>query len=66
MTYLAILSPSCSKFPRAATRGMACCCVTGQGAGVAAASSLHDNVAIGSVDIAGVQRRLEAQGVRIA
>jgi hypothetical protein len=54
------------RISHAATRGMACCCVTGQGAGVAAAMSLHDNVRVGDIDIAGAQRRLEAQGVRIA
>jgi len=54
------------RISHAATRAMACCCVTGQGAGVAAAVSLHDNVSIGNVDIARVQRRLEAQNVRIA
>jgi hypothetical protein len=54
------------RISHAATRGMACCCVTGQGAGVAAAVSLHDNVKIGNVNMAKVQRRLEAQDVRIA
>ena len=54
------------RISHAATRGMACCCVTGQGAGVAAAVSLHDNVKSGNVNIDRVQRRLEAQEVRIA
>ena len=49
-----------------ATRQMACCCVTGQGAGVAAAVSIKDEVTCRDVDIAEVQRRLEAQGVRIS
>ncbi len=53
------------RISHAATRGMACCCVTGQGAGVAAAVSLHDNVRIGDVDVTKAQRRLEAQGVRV-
>ena len=48
----------------AATRNMACCAVLGQGAGIAAARSLHDNTELDAVDIAAVQRELSRQGVR--
>jgi hypothetical protein len=50
----------------AATRQMMCCTVTGQGAGVAAAVSLKDNVACSKVNIGKVQKALKGQGVRIA
>jgi hypothetical protein len=43
----------------AATRNMACCVVTGQGAGVAAALSVRDETGIGAI-----QRELVRQGVR--
>jgi ribulose 1,5-bisphosphate synthetase/thiazole synthase len=43
----------------AATRNMACCVVTGQGAGVAAGLSVRDQAGIGAV-----QRELGRQGVR--
>ncbi len=49
----------------AATRGMMCCTVTGQGAGVAAAVSVKDGVRCGDVDIKRVQGALEKQGVRV-
>jgi hypothetical protein len=49
----------------ASTRNMSCCAVMGQGAGVAAAVSLQDGVDLGEVDIAGVQRELARQGVRL-
>jgi len=48
-----------------ATRQMTCCCVTGQGAGVAAAVSVKDGVTCRDVDIAEVQSRLESQDVRL-
>ena len=53
------------KISHAATRQMACCTVTGQGAGVAAAVSLQDNVTCRQVDISKVQKTLKKQGVRI-
>ncbi len=53
------------KVSHAATRQMMCCTVTGQGAGVAAAISLEDDVSCRDVDISRVQRALERQGVRI-
>ena len=48
----------------AATRNMACCAVLGQGAGVAAAQSLHDSCELDEVNITAVQRELARQGVR--
>jgi hypothetical protein len=48
----------------AATRNMACCAVLGQGAGIAAAQSLHQGVGLADVDLALVQKELERQGVR--
>jgi hypothetical protein len=50
----------------AATRQMMCCIATGQGAGVASAMSLKDNVASSEVNISRVQKALEKQGVRIS
>ena len=49
----------------AATRQMMCCAVTGQGAGVAAAVSLDENVACADVDVRKVQKNLRLQGVRL-
>jgi hypothetical protein len=53
------------KVSHAATRQMMCCTVTGQGAGIAAAVSLKDNVTCKAVSIATVQKVLKKQGVRI-
>ncbi len=53
------------KISHAAVRNMMCCTVTGQGAGVAAAVSVKDNVSCGAVDITKVQKALLKQGVRI-
>ncbi len=53
------------KISHAATRQMVCCTVTGQGAGVAAAVSLKDNVTCRQVNISKVQESLKNQGVRI-
>ncbi len=53
------------RIAHASTRNMSCCAVLGQGAGVAAAVSLHDGVALDSVDISHVQRELTRQGVRL-
>ncbi|KIP66604.1 FAD-dependent oxidoreductase [Vibrio jasicida] len=52
-------------FAHATTRNMACCAVTGQGAGVAAALAIKNGVNCREVDISAVQRTLEAQGVRV-
>ena len=48
----------------AATRNMACCAVTGQGAGIAAAVSLTSNREPDRIDIALVHKELARQGVR--
>jgi hypothetical protein len=55
---------SADRIAFAATRQMMCCSVTGQGAGVAAAVSLRENVACRRVDISKVQNALERQGLR--
>jgi hypothetical protein len=48
----------------AATRNMACCAVTGQGAGIAAALSIKSNRPLREIDVAGIQAELERQGGR--
>lgn len=53
------------KIAHAATRNMACCAVTGQGAGVAAALALRSNRALAEVDMSAVQDELARQGVRV-
>jgi len=53
------------RISHAATRQMMCCSVTGQGAGVAAAISIKDQVTCERVDINKVQKALIRQGVRI-
>ena len=53
------------KMSHAALRSMMCCTVTGQGAGVAAAVSIQDQVRCSEVNISRVQRALKGQGVRI-
>ena len=52
------------RIAHAATRNMACCAVTGQGAGIAAALSLAAGREPADVDVGLVQRELERQGVR--
>jgi hypothetical protein len=52
------------RIAHASTRNMSCCAVQGQGAGIAAAVSLHAGREVAEVDIAAVQRELERQGVR--
>ncbi len=49
----------------ASVRNMMCCTVTGQGAGVAAAVSVKENVDVDEVNIRLVQKELKDQGVRI-
>merc|ERR1712002_1387760 len=49
----------------AAMRNMMACTVTGQGAGVAAAISVKENVSSHDVDIQKVQKELVRQGVKI-
>ena len=53
------------KISHAATRQMVCCTVTGQGAGVAAAVSIKDDLTCRLVNISKVQNILKKQGVRI-
>ena len=53
------------KVSHAAMRNMAACTVTGQGAGVAAAISLQQDVTTSEIDIELVQKELIRQGVRI-
>lgn len=48
-----------------ATRQMMCCALTGQGAGVAAATAAKTGQTTATVDIAKVQIQLEKQGVRL-
>jgi hypothetical protein len=52
------------RIAHASTRNMSCCAVQGQGAGIAAAVSLHADTDLADVDIAAVQRELARQGVR--
>lgn len=53
------------KMSHAAVRSMMCCTVTGQGAGVAAAVSVKDQVRCSAVNIKRIQQALKQQGVRI-
>jgi hypothetical protein len=43
---------------------MSCCAVLGQGAGIAAALSLHAGTDLDAPDICAVQKELDRQGVR--
>jgi ribulose 1,5-bisphosphate synthetase/thiazole synthase len=52
------------RIAHAATRNMACCAVTGQGAGVAAAVSLATGRELGEIDVGLVQAELDRQDVR--
>ena len=49
----------------ASVRSMMCCAVTGQGAGVAAAVSIKDDVELADVDVGRLQAELARQGVRL-
>jgi ribulose 1,5-bisphosphate synthetase/thiazole synthase len=53
------------KISHAAVRSMMCCTVTGQGAGVAAATSLRSGDDFDRLDVRQVQRELKRQGVRL-
>ncbi|MCI5076373.1 FAD-dependent oxidoreductase [Oricola sp.] len=53
------------RIAHAATRNMACCAVTGQGAGVAAALSVKHDKHFEDVNLADVQTTLKKQDVRI-
>ncbi|MEO8267583.1 MAG: FAD-dependent oxidoreductase [Ilumatobacteraceae bacterium] len=48
----------------ASTRNMSCCAVLGQGAGIAAALSIHSGRELDAVDIDAVHNELDRQGVR--
>ena len=52
------------RMAHAATRNMACCAVSGQGAGIAAALSIKTNTALDSVSMVLLQGELTRQGVR--
>ena len=52
------------RIAHAATRNMACCVVTGQGAGAAAAEGVRTGRPVRDVDPARIQRTLNHQGVR--
>ena len=52
------------KVAHAATRNMACCAVSGQGAGIAAALSIKHNWPFNLPDLVAIQRELTLQGVR--
>ncbi len=53
------------KISHAAVRSMMCCTVSGQGAGVAAAVSIRDDVGVDAVDVGRVRGELAHQGVRL-
>ncbi len=53
------------RIAHAATRNMACCAVSGQGAGVAAALSVRHGTGLGSVNVAQLTDTLDRQGVRL-
>jgi hypothetical protein len=48
----------------ASTRNMSCCAVLGQGAGIAAALSVHSGTDLEDCDIVAVHKELDRQGVR--
>jgi hypothetical protein len=52
------------RIAHAATRNMACCAVTGQAAGIAAALSVRAGQAVHELDVALVHAELDRQGVR--
>ena len=53
------------RIAHAATRNMACCAVTGQGAGVAAAQAVRQGRDVAAIDLAPVRTELRRQAVRI-
>ena len=52
------------RISHAATRNMSCCAVLGQGAGIAAALSLHAGTDLDAPDICAIHKELDRQGVR--
>ena len=63
---LLVAGRSCGgdRVSHASTRNMSCCAVLGQGAGVAAALSVHTGTELYDVDVEAVQKELDRQGVR--
>ena len=54
------------KIAHASTRNMACCVVTGQGGGIAAALSVKNEKPLNEVNIINVQKELQKQNVRFS
>jgi hypothetical protein len=52
------------RISHASTRNMSCCAVLGQGAGVAAALSIHAGTEVAATDVVSIQKELDRQGVR--
>jgi hypothetical protein len=52
------------RISHASTRNMSCCAVLGQGAGIAAALSLHSGTDLDGLDIHAIHKELYRQGVR--
>jgi hypothetical protein len=63
---LLVAGRSCGgdRVSHASTRNMSCCAVLGQGAGIAAAMSVHGGRDAAEVEIDAVQKELDRQGVR--
>jgi hypothetical protein len=63
---LLVAGRSCGgdRVSHASTRNMSCCAVLGQGAGIAAATSVHAGCEAADVGIDDVQKELDRQGVR--
>jgi len=54
------------KIAHASTRNMACCVVTGQGGGIAAALSVKNGKPLNEVNMTNVQKELQTQNVRFS
>ena len=54
------------KIAHASTRNMACCVVTGQGGGIAAALSIKSGKPLNEVNMSNVQKELQTQNVRFS
>jgi hypothetical protein len=54
------------KIAHASTRSMACCVVTGQGGGIAAALSVKNGKPLNEVNMTNVQKELQTQNVRFS
>ena len=53
------------KIAHASNRNMACCVVTGQGGGIAAATAIKNKKNLKDVNLSEVQKELKKQNVRI-